>query len=292
MSELYNFEYYHNCCGPIPYEEPEPWGRFFEAIADRIVKDLKPKTVLDAGCAMGYLVAALRDRGVEAYGLDISEYAVSMVREDIKPYCAVGSLTDPLPKGLPKQFDLVTTIEVLEHMYAEDGKAAIENLCGITDRIIFSSTPDDFTEQTHVNVQQWEYWARLLASAGFYDDLNYRPTYLNYNAVCYCRKADWLRQIEDYERNIRMTEARHTVDEKEWSKAVEDKERHIRNLSNMIEDYELNIRETEAHIQNLNSALSEVQNAYNVISNAAFWKMTKQLRVVLDFVKYLLRSNR
>lgn len=44
--------------------------------------------------------------------------------------------------------------------------------------------------------------------------------------------------------------------------------------------------------EDLSRRLAEVQNAYNVISNAAFWKMTKPLRVVLDFIKRLLRSNR
>ena len=178
MSEIYNYEYYHNCCGPIAYEEPAHWVEFFGGIANKIINDIHPKTVLDAGCAMGYLVAALRDRGVEAYGVDISEYAISKVREDIRPYCAAGSLTEPLPDGLPKRYDLVVTIEVLEHLYEEDGKQAIHNLCALSDRIIFSSTPDDFTERTHVNVQQREYWARLFAAEGFFDDLVYRPTYL------------------------------------------------------------------------------------------------------------------
>ena len=139
MAKLYNFEYYHSGCGPIPYERPEHWIDFFGKIADRLVADLRPKTVLDAGCAMGYLVAALRDRGVQAYGIDISEYAISMVREDIRPYCYVGSLTESLPSGLPEHFDLVTNIEVLEHLYAEEGKKAVENLCAITDCIVFYS---------------------------------------------------------------------------------------------------------------------------------------------------------
>ena len=129
MSEIYNQEYYHTDCGPIPYEEPEQWEIFFGAIADRIVQDLRPRTVLDAGCAMGYLVAALRERGVEAYGIDISDYAICCVREDIRPYCAVGSLLDPLPEGLPEQYDVVVTIEVLEHLYADAGEKAIQNLC-------------------------------------------------------------------------------------------------------------------------------------------------------------------
>ena len=117
---------------------------FHENVAEQIVNALHPRTVLDAGCASGHLVAALRDRGVEAYGIDISEYAISMVREDVREYCAVCSLTDPLPEKLPGKFDLVISSEVLEHLSAEDGCRAIANLCARTDRVIFSSTPADF----------------------------------------------------------------------------------------------------------------------------------------------------
>ena len=64
---------------------------FIKRLASQIKEKYHPQTVLDAGCAMGMLVAALRDLGVEAYGVDLSEYAISQVREDIRPYCAVGS---------------------------------------------------------------------------------------------------------------------------------------------------------------------------------------------------------
>ena len=48
MSEIYNANYYHSGCGPIPYEEPEHWVEFFGKIAQRIVDDFHPQTVLDA----------------------------------------------------------------------------------------------------------------------------------------------------------------------------------------------------------------------------------------------------
>lgn len=231
MSEIYNAEYYHSGCGPIPYEEPEHWVNFFGMIADRIVADIHPKTVLDAGCAMGYLVAALRDRGVEAYGIDISAYAISKVREDVRPFCKVGSLTEPLPAGLPDRYDLVVTIEVLEHLYAEDGRQAIRNLCQLTDKVLFTSTPDDFTEPTHVNVQQREYWCRAFFENGFMDDINYRPTYLTAHALLFRRSANIERQVEDYERNIRISECARQQESARWNKAVEDKERHIQNIT-------------------------------------------------------------
>ena len=62
--------YYAHCCGD-PYERTEALLTFFGGIADRLVADVAPKTVLDAGCAIGLLVEALRQRGVDATGIDM-----------------------------------------------------------------------------------------------------------------------------------------------------------------------------------------------------------------------------
>ena len=72
--------------------EQGPWLQMFRATAEFIEKTIQPGRVLDAGCAKGFLVEALRDRGIEAFGVDISEYAISEVRPDIREYCRVGSL--------------------------------------------------------------------------------------------------------------------------------------------------------------------------------------------------------
>ena len=45
---------------------------------------------------MGFLVEALRKRGVDASGIDISDYAISQVDESVAAYCSVASLTEPL----------------------------------------------------------------------------------------------------------------------------------------------------------------------------------------------------
>ena len=71
------------------------WLEFFGGIAEQIVARSRPSTVLDAGCAMGMVVEALRDRGVEAFGVDLSEYAIENVRPDVRPFCRVGSILDP-----------------------------------------------------------------------------------------------------------------------------------------------------------------------------------------------------
>src|SRR5713101_3066884 len=92
---LYDEAYYNQHCG-LPYGRTDHWLGFFGHIAETLIHSLKPRHVFDAGCAWGFLVEAFRDRGVEAWGLDISPYAIGKVRPDMQPYCRVASLTEPI----------------------------------------------------------------------------------------------------------------------------------------------------------------------------------------------------
>lgn len=209
MDQIYNsyfFTDFYEKNGGGNYEEKEQWMPFFYGIADEIIKRYNPKTVLDAGCAMGYLVEALRDRGVEAYGIDISEYAIHAVRKDIRPFCAVNSITESIPYTFPQKFDLIITIEVLEHLFPEDSAIAIANLCQYTDMIIFSSTPSDIEDRTHVNVQQREYWARIFAKNNFYRELSQPMEFISPWAMVFVKKHDIEKIIFDYEMHLRINE--------------------------------------------------------------------------------------
>jgi SAM-dependent methyltransferase len=124
--ERYGPHYFATALGPVPYDRTQPeWLRFFGTIADRIVAEIRPRRVLDVGCAKGFLVEALRDRGVEAFGIDVSRYAIGEVRDDVKPFCRVASVLDPLEGP----YDLITCIEVLEHLDEADGARAIAHIC-------------------------------------------------------------------------------------------------------------------------------------------------------------------
>ena len=48
-----------------------------------------------------------------------------------------------------------------------EAERAIVNMTSVTDRIVFSSSPDDFVEPTHVNVKPAMYWLHLFAANGF-----------------------------------------------------------------------------------------------------------------------------
>ena len=194
----YDAEYYTCHCG-VPYVRDDHWLGFFGRIADHIVEELHPSTVLDAGCAKGFLVEALRDRGVEAYGIDISEYAISQVREDIRPFCRAASLTETLDRD----YDLIVTIEVLEHLASTDGILAIRNLCQHTNRILFSSTPDDKEEPTHLCVQPPDYWASLFAKNGYWHKLEYNATFISPQAVYFVKEDKHIATVvAEYEQTL------------------------------------------------------------------------------------------
>jgi SAM-dependent methyltransferase len=204
--------YFTHGCG-APYQRDEHWTRFFGAIADRLVSTIQPRRVLDAGCALGLLVEALRDRGVDAEGIDLSSYAIASVHAPIKPFCRHGSIADEFPA----RYDLIVSIEVLEHMPARDGEAAIANFCRHTDDVLFSSSPFDHQETSHVNVQPVEYWAELFARHGFYRDVDYDASFVTPWAVRFRRSNEPLARIVrnferrfwvlNYERNETRTRA-------------------------------------------------------------------------------------
>ena len=176
----YGRHYFETALGPIPYDRKyQQWLEFFGTIADHIASEIKPKRVLDVGCAKGFLVESLRDRGVDAFGIDISEYAIGEVRPDVRPYCRLASAVDPFDT----MYDLVVCIEVLEHLTEDEAQRAIANICGSTGDLLFSSTPDDFTEPTHVTVRPRSWWIDRFADHGFQLDVEFDAGFIAAHAM-------------------------------------------------------------------------------------------------------------
>ncbi len=235
------------------------WMPFFTRIADNIVERFNPRSVLDAGCAMGYIVELLRDRGVDAYGFDISEYAIGRVREDIRPYCFVHSITEKLPEEYPQKYDMVLTVEVLEHLFPEMGSKAIANLCHYSDTVLFSSTPDDITDRTHVNVQLPEYWAKEFARNGFYRELTHSVQFLSPWALLFTKKEDVSSVVFDYEMNMRINDI---MVQKKLDQVIKEKDALINEKDALINEKDALIKEKASMV------------------NSKSWKITAPLRAL------------
>ena len=106
-----NEEYYQRRAYTLEHKYP-----CLELIAKILTKNYSPEKVLDIGCAKGFLVYALRKLGVEAYGIDISEYAVSHSPRAVRNYLkVVNAEKEELPFG-DSTLDMITSMECMEHL--------------------------------------------------------------------------------------------------------------------------------------------------------------------------------
>jgi SAM-dependent methyltransferase len=144
--------------------ESPGWRAFFTNVADKVVTLTGAQRVFDVGCASGLLVQALVEAGVDARGVDISETSIASAHPAVQDRVRVASVVDPFEGP----WDLVTCIEVVEHMSPVDGDRAIANMCAVTERVLFSSGPADFNEPTHINVRPPADWAAAFAERGFF----------------------------------------------------------------------------------------------------------------------------
>ena len=110
LQRLYDEEYFST------RSRPPMWIRR----AEFIIEKFNPKTVLDIGCAYGELVKGLDDRGIEAYGVDGSEYAINNSNSSIKSKLYKVNLnSDQLPFE-DKKFDVVGSFYSVEHIHDID----------------------------------------------------------------------------------------------------------------------------------------------------------------------------
>ncbi len=192
----YDDDYYRHYAGGAYDAGSEHWRAFFDGIASRLVTMFAPASSLDAGCAKGILVGSLSELGVEAYGVDLSSAAIKDADVRAGDRVQVGSLTEPFDR----EFDLVTCIEVIEHLSQPDAELAFDNLCACTDLLLLSSTPREFAEVTHVNVRPPGHWAAMLADRGFVRRFDVDLAFISPWAVAYERRKVATRAVvHDYE---------------------------------------------------------------------------------------------
>lgn len=238
---------------------------------------MSPKTVLDAGCAKGFLVETLRDKGIDTWGVDISEYAISQVYDPIKPYCKVGSIIEPFGQ----KYDLIVTIEVVEHMCKEDAEKAIANLCDHTDVVLFSSSPNDFRETTHFNVQQPEFWTREFARHGFFRDLDFDATFVIPWAMLFRKSSPAPSQlVYAYERKQWLLAKENkdlrqvNVEQSQRLRELEAKLDHDQRIQRLVDQ----LKSTQELLQKAQAEIEAHDRGWNELFNSEDWKLMQEIQ--------------
>jgi SAM-dependent methyltransferase len=88
----------------------------FEDMTRILVGAIKPNRHLDIGCGEGLLVQAMRKAGIDSFGIDFSEALIKRADKSISQYVKVASVENWLDKGGVAEADLVSYMEVFEHL--------------------------------------------------------------------------------------------------------------------------------------------------------------------------------
>jgi SAM-dependent methyltransferase len=270
-AEDYGDAYYRDHLGTDePYEWANPhWRSFFTMVAERVRAVTNPSSVLDVGCARGLLVHAFCEQGIDAYGVDVSQHAIETAHPDVAARLSVGSA-----EVIVGSWDLITCIEVLEHMAPTAADQAIDSMCSASDRVLVSSTPFDFSEPTHVNVREPPAWAASFAERGFFRRTDVDLSFLAPWAVLFERadltRRDLVYRYEQYAYPMR-------VEVLEKRTALRDAHRKIdepSDLQSRLADVQSQLDEVSAaNLELRHNLLTSRDHAIGTEAEAAQWRI-------------------
>jgi SAM-dependent methyltransferase len=136
-----------------------------QAIVPLVVDMVRPQSVVDVGCGLGFWLRMFQDLGVkDVFGIDgdwVELPALKIPKENFKYH----DLTKPL--SLDRKFDLAVSLEVGEHLPDAASNTLVDTLTKLAPVILFSAAMPYQTGTNHINEQWPEYWAERFRARGY-----------------------------------------------------------------------------------------------------------------------------
>jgi len=142
-------------------------------LADCLWEYVKPKTVIDLGCGLGFFLKACADKGAKIQPVD-GDWVKDLSTEVDKDSYVFADLNEPFSDT--KRYDLAASIEVAEHLKPARSRGFVSDLCGLSNIVLFSAGVPGQGGSGHINLKFQDAWARIFAQEGYscYDPLR-RP---------------------------------------------------------------------------------------------------------------------
>jgi hypothetical protein len=168
-------------------------ARSADALVPEVVKLLRPRSVVDIGCANGLWLRSFAENGVElTRGVDgpwVPRNKLRIAQESFAEY-DLGKASLPYAPPLPEtRYDLLISFELLEHLPGDRADALVDLMCSLSDTLLVSAAVPHQGGTGHVNEQWPDYWGARFSERGFVACDFLRPAVWNDERV-----APWYRQ--------------------------------------------------------------------------------------------------
>jgi hypothetical protein len=138
--------------------------RHAAAIARLLYDRYHPERVFDFGCGEGGLIGAFQQLGANAAGCEGSVHGIKRCPPGVLVFQA--DLRKPVV--LNRQADLVSCIEVAEHLPRSAEETLVGSIVGAaSQRIVFSASGPGQLGDDHINLRPQSYWIDRFAAHGF-----------------------------------------------------------------------------------------------------------------------------
>ena len=154
------------------------------AITSILYQQIAVISVLDVGCARGTWLRAWSELGIrDLHGVD-GDY-VDHQKLEI-PISSFTTANLNVAFDLGRQFDLVQSLEVGEHIEENASEIFVDSLARHARRyILFSAAPPGQGGEYHVNEQPYEFWRKQFEDRGFATIDSVRPAIAKDNKISY-----------------------------------------------------------------------------------------------------------
>ena len=110
-------------------DNPDDAGELFKEQARRWVEQYSfTGKLLDVGCAKGFHVKDFRDLGVDAWGVDVSSYAVGEAEPAVAPYLTVANILTHISSYKRNEWDVIFSARFLECISEADLPGLIDEM--------------------------------------------------------------------------------------------------------------------------------------------------------------------
>ena len=134
-------------------------------IVPLVMELLQPQTVIDVGCGLGTWLSVFKEQGVtDILGID-GDYVERKNLQIPQESFLAADLKKPL--NLDRQWDLVVSLEVAEHLPETSAAIFVNSLARLGKVILFSAAIPFQEGEHHINEQWQDYWAKHFQNIGY-----------------------------------------------------------------------------------------------------------------------------